>query len=86
MNGNGNSHISKYWFVYIIGGILGFSWIIFSMNAQYVNAQFTAMDKRVAKIEEKFEEISDQLYDMQTDIALIKQKLGIKDVEIRAEK
>ena len=75
-----NDHISKYWFVYIIGGILGFSWIIFSMNAQYVNAQFESVEKRVDAIEMKFEEISQQLQDIKTDIALIKQKLGVKDI------
>ena len=77
---NGNGHITKFWFVYVLGGVLGFSYVIFQMFSLNVSAQITELKAQDIKQEERYETILNELREIQIEIARIQSKLGINQI------
>jgi len=56
-----DDHFAHYWFRYIIGGILAFSWIIFSMHTQADAQVMQDQNARITQYQQDLQEINDKL-------------------------
>ena len=74
---NGNSHVSRFWFVYVIGGIIGFSMWGFSIYAGGQEQRDFVQDNNIKSVLEKVSTID-------TNVATLLERtknLGVKEIQ-----
>lgn len=87
---NGNKHLTWTVFTFILGGVIGFSYLIFKMGAANVAAQIEDLKKKddgiMGQYTEQNEKINEKLDSLILDMVKVKIKLGIPQEIISREK